>query len=83
MEGRSLMKFLRLLVIEDKRMFHYWVFQDRSQQNDFLNACDIGIVTLNDGMYGLGVPSKSYNIWAAGKPILYIGDDNSGNSFMY
>lgn len=53
------------------------VFQDRSQQNDFLNACDIGIVTLNDGMYGLGVPSKSYNIWAAGKPILYIGDDNS------
>ncbi|MFR1081867.1 MAG: glycosyltransferase family 4 protein [Bacteroides cellulosilyticus] len=52
-------------------------FQDRSQQNDFLNACDIGIVTLNDGMYGLGVPSKSYNIWAAGKPILYIGDDNS------
>lgn len=52
-------------------------FQDRSQQNDFLNSCDIGIVTLSDGMYGLGVPSKSYNIMAAGKPILYIGDENS------
>ncbi|MEL5895748.1 glycosyltransferase family 4 protein [Bacteroides sp. GD17] len=52
-------------------------FQDRSHQNDFLNMCDVGIVTLSDGMYGLGVPSKSYNIMAAGKPILYIGDENS------
>lgn len=52
-------------------------FMDRSLQNDFLNACDIGIVTLADGMYGLGVPSKSYNIMAAGKPILMIGDSNS------
>lgn len=52
-------------------------FQDRDNQNDFLNACDIGIVTLSDGMYGLGVPSKSYNIMAAGKPILYIGDNRS------
>ena len=25
-------------------------------------------------MYGLGVPSKTYNILAAGKPILYIGE---------
>jgi len=52
-------------------------FQDRSKQNDFLNACDVAIVTLSDGMYGLGVPSKSYNIMAAGKPILYIGEENS------
>lgn len=52
-------------------------FQDRSEQNDFLNACDIAVVTLNDGMYGLGVPSKSYNIMATGKPILFIGDMNS------
>ena len=52
-------------------------FQDRNTQNDFLNACDISIVTLSDGMYGLGVPSKSYNIMAAGKPILMIGDERS------
>lgn len=52
-------------------------FQDRNTQNDFLNACDISIVTLNNGMYGLGVPSKSYNIMAAGKPILMIGDERS------
>ncbi|WEK19684.1 MAG: glycosyltransferase family 4 protein [Candidatus Pedobacter colombiensis] len=49
----------------------------RSEQNRFLNACDIGLVTLSEGMYGLGVPSKVYNIFAAGKPVLYIGDYNS------
>lgn len=28
-------------------------------------------------MYGLGVPSKVYNVLAAGKPILYLGDPAS------
>lgn len=55
----------------------YAGFQERSSQNDFLNACDVSIVTLSEGMYGLGVPSKSYNIMAAGKPILFIGNPNS------
>lgn len=49
----------------------------RDEQFDILNDCDISLVTLADGMYGLGVPSKSYNIMAAGKPILFIGDLNS------
>lgn len=52
-------------------------FRDRSDQNDFLNACDVSIATLADGMLGLGVPSKSYNIMAAGKPIIIIADDQS------
>ena len=37
----------------------------------------IGVVTLKKDMYGLGVPSKFYNLLAAGKPIFYIGDVNS------
>lgn len=49
---------------------------NRSQQNLFLNACDVAIVSLYDAMLGLGVPSKSYNILAAGKPILYLGNKN-------
>lgn len=52
-------------------------FQNRSDQEDFLNACDVAIVTLNDGMYGLGVPSKAYNIMATGKPILIIAHEKS------
>lgn len=46
----------------------------RRLENLFLNACDAGIVSLNEGMTGLGVPSKSYNILSAGKPILFIGN---------
>lgn len=46
----------------------------RKQQTEVLNDSDISLVTLVKGMYGLGVPSKTYNILAAGKPILYIGE---------
>ena len=49
----------------------------RDEQFDILSECDIALVTLSDGMYGLGVPSKSYNIMAAGKPILFIGNPKS------
>lgn len=47
------------------------------KRNLFLNACDISIVSLTDGMLGLGVPSKSYYNMAAAKPILFIGDSSS------
>jgi glycosyltransferase involved in cell wall biosynthesis len=49
----------------------------RDEQNIVLNSMDIALVTLSDGMFGLGVPSKTYNILSAGKPILFIGDLNS------
>lgn len=56
---------------------HFMGSRSRGEQNSFLNACDIGLVTLSPGMFGLGVPSKVYNILSAGKPVLYIGDYNS------
>lgn len=49
----------------------------RAEQTRVLGACNICLVTLNDCMYGLGTPSKTYNILAAGRPILYFGPDNS------
>lgn len=49
----------------------------RSQQNEVLAACDIAVVILQDGMYGLGVPSKTYNILASGRPVLFLGPANS------
>ena len=45
----------------------------RAQQKEVLGACHIAVVTLSEGMYGLGVPSKAYNILASGRPILYFG----------
>lgn len=52
-------------------------YQKREAQIDFLNCCDVAIVSLKSKMYGLGVPSKAYNYMAAGKPILFIGDKYS------
>jgi glycosyltransferase involved in cell wall biosynthesis len=61
---------------------HFYGNYKRNEQNKILNSCDLAIVTLAEGMYGLGVPSKTYNILAAGKPILYIGDDKSEVALM-
>jgi glycosyltransferase involved in cell wall biosynthesis len=44
----------------------------RSSQIEFLNACDVGMVALVDGMLGAAMPSKTYNILAAGKPVLAL-----------
>ncbi|WP_449388301.1 glycosyltransferase family 4 protein [Chryseobacterium lineare] len=49
----------------------------REDQLSVLNKADIAFVSLSKGMFGLGVPSKAYNILASGKPILYIGEENS------
>ena len=49
----------------------------RNEQVDFLNACDIGLVSLVPDMYGAAMPSKTYNIMAAGKPILALTDNDS------
>lgn len=49
----------------------------RNEEFDILKKCDIGIVSLSCGMYGLGVPSKTYHLLSAGKPILYIGEPNT------
>lgn len=46
----------------------------RGQTIEILNACHIGLVSLSNHVYGVGVPSKSYNILAAGKPICFIGN---------
>jgi hypothetical protein len=46
----------------------------RNEESYILANCDIGIVSLSTGMFGLGVPSKSYHLLSAGKPILFIGE---------
>jgi len=49
----------------------------RSEQVEFLNACDIGLISLVDGMLGAAMPSKTYNLMAAGKPLLAITHPDS------
>ena len=54
----------------------------RESQNEVLNSCDIAIICVNKAILGLGVPSKTYNILASGKPILYVGPLESEIAIM-
>lgn len=49
----------------------------RSDQINFLNACDIALISFIPGMAGVSVPSRMYNIMAAGKPIIAMADKHS------
>ena len=55
----------------------YYGELDQSKKSIGLNACDISIVTLAEGMLGLGVPSKAYYTMAADKLIFAIMDKDS------
>jgi colanic acid biosynthesis glycosyl transferase WcaI len=52
-------------------------FVDRSELNTSLNASDLSVVAFKSGMAGISVPSRLYNLMAAGKPILAVVDDDS------
>jgi colanic acid biosynthesis glycosyl transferase WcaI len=49
----------------------------RDDQSDFLNACDVGLISLVRGMKGISVPSRFYNLLASGKPVIAIVDPDS------
>lgn len=52
-------------------------YRPRSEQTEFLNAGNVGLVALKEGMRGTAMPSRTYNIMAAGKPILALTDRDS------
>jgi len=49
----------------------------RNEQKIFLNACDIGLVPLVKKMWGVAMPSRTYNFLAAGKPVLALTEEAS------
>jgi glycosyltransferase involved in cell wall biosynthesis len=51
--------------------------RSREDQQDFLNACDVSIISFAPGMAGVSVPSRMYNSMAAGKPIIAVTDADS------
>ena len=52
-------------------------YRPREEQIVFLNACDVGLVALIKGMWGTAMPSRTYNIMAAGKPVLALTEKDS------
>jgi glycosyltransferase involved in cell wall biosynthesis len=55
---------------------------DRDQQPVFLNACHVAIMALTPGMSGVGVPSRLYNVLAAGRPLVAAVDPDSEPSLV-
>jgi glycosyltransferase involved in cell wall biosynthesis len=51
--------------------------QRRSDLAVALNACDAAIISFVPGMAGVSVPSRMYNVLAAGKPIIAVADADS------
>ena len=65
--------------VKDKNLKNITVLNSRprSEQQVFLNACDVGLVSVVKMMKGVSMPSRTYNILAAGKPILALCDFGS------
>ena len=55
----------------------FCTFVDRPELNISLNAADVSILAFKKGMAGISVPSRLYNLMAAGKPIIGVVDNNS------
>lgn len=72
--GREIKKFIEQHQLDNVRMLPY---QPREELCFSLTAGYAHLTTLADGLAGLSVPSKSYAILAAGRPILFVGDTRS------
>ncbi len=49
----------------------------RSGLSETLNACDVSIISMMPGMAGVSVPSRVYDVLAAGKPVIAVTDAHS------
>lgn len=65
--------------VKERELYNVTVmnYQPRSELPISLNACDISLISFVPGMAGVSVPSRMYNVMAAGKPIIGIADADS------
>lgn len=70
----ELEEFRQTHCLDNVRMLPY---EPRQSLRYSLAAGDALLVTLAEGLAGLSVPSKTYAIMAAGRPLLFVGDRNS------
>jgi glycosyltransferase involved in cell wall biosynthesis len=67
----------QILKNRNQKLITYAGFIVTEDRKNLINACDIAIISLLDGMTGLNFPSKTYNILASGHPILFVGKEDS------
>ena len=73
-KGFEIREFIARHELANVRVMPY---QPRENLRYSLAAGDAHLVTLAEGLAGLSVPSKTYGILAAGRPILFVGDTRS------
>jgi len=56
--------------------FHFLPYQPRESLSDGMAAADVHWLSLLPILEGLIVPSKVYGILAAGRPVLFVGDEH-------
>jgi glycosyltransferase involved in cell wall biosynthesis len=49
----------------------------REELSAFLNAGHLAVIAFRPGMAGVSVPSRMYNVMAAGRPLLAVADEDS------
>ncbi len=54
----------------------------RDELSLYLNVCDLFLMPFKEGMEGISVPSRIYNVLAAGNPILAVTSKQSELSFV-
>ncbi len=66
-------------MIERRRLANVTILppQKRSDLSISLNACDVSIISFVPGMVGVSVPSRMYNVLAAGKPMIAVTGKDS------
>jgi glycosyltransferase involved in cell wall biosynthesis len=50
---------------------------EREELGLYLNACDLFLMPFKPGMEGISVPSRLYNVLAAGNPVLAVAHESS------
>jgi glycosyltransferase involved in cell wall biosynthesis len=76
-EGGKKAKLEKMVIDYGLTNVQFLPFQDHRMLPHSLSAADVAIVSLEEGINGLAMPSKLYTILASGTPVLAFCDPNS------
>lgn len=74
--GAQLEPLQRAIAERQLGNFIFQPYQPRAALSASLSAADVHLISLKPALEGLIVPSKFYGIAAAGRPMLFIGDEH-------
>ncbi len=80
MIGNGFRKNFMIVDVQEQGLEHMVMFkpyQPRDQLSYSLGCADVQLVSLRPAMEGLIVPSKFYGVCAAGRPVIYLGLEES------